>query len=260
MGKKQAAIHPNADVAVGYKRVSTPEQGDSGLSMMEQDLQVQRYCEYQQLRLLKICDDEATGTTRDRDGLREALELIKTQQARFFIVKKLNRLGRKAHDMWNILHEIQEAGGELVILDLNMDTRTVMGRMIFTMVAHIAEGDAETISQQTKSAMVREVLPREGVHVNRNGVVKQPPGRKPQIDPTVRKMILRLRARVVQGPRGRERQMPFGEIAQELEKLGFEPPKGGAWSRSTIQYICEGNHRADYVREVEPEQQVRQAS
>lgn len=238
--------HPNPSVAVGYVRVSTEGQGDSGLSLLEQNGLIHRYCDYQALELLTVCEDEITGKTRNRPGLEEALGYIRRQEARIFVVKKLARLGRRFKDLWAILEEIQDAGGELVILDLNIDTRTTLGRMLYAIVAHLAEGEGEEISQRTKDALA--MIPRVGTHTDRNGEVKLPPGNpKNKMSPDMLRTLVRLRKRIVV-VRGRPQPMPYAQIAAELNDLGFRTVNGGPWTKSTIHYALGRVEEAEQIQ------------
>lgn len=233
---KKPKEHPNPQVAVGYKRVSTTEQGDSGLSLLAQQAQIQRYCEYNELGLLEVCSDEATGKRREgRPGLEQALEHIKTKRARVLVVKNLRRLGRNAMAMWAVAQEIMDAGGELVLIEESLDTRTIGGQMIFIILAAVAQAEGAQISEQTKAAMVPEVLPRVGTHVDRNGKVKGPPGNpRNKMSRTTRRTIMRLRSRIVVTKSGKEAPMGYGAIAEELNALGIPTVNGGPWTKSTI--------------------------
>ncbi len=68
-----SALHTNARLAVGLYRVSTPEQGHSGLELDGQQASVQTYVEAQGRTLVAENSDVANGKDAGRPGFRFAL-------------------------------------------------------------------------------------------------------------------------------------------------------------------------------------------
>lgn len=92
---------------VGYIRVSTHEQRQEGLSLDEQAHMLRGYCDFKQLDLLSIQEDDysAAGTQDHlvREGYREAIRIAKTEGA-VILVPSVDRLARHP----NVFSEIIE--------------------------------------------------------------------------------------------------------------------------------------------------------
>lgn len=74
---------------VGYMRVSTPRQGEKGISLNEQAHLLRRYCNDKKLELLSIEEDEcsAAGALGHifRSGLNQAIKMAKAQGAKVLV-------------------------------------------------------------------------------------------------------------------------------------------------------------------------------
>ena len=55
------------------------------------------------------------------------------------IVVKLDRLGRSTRDVLNLVHELEEKGASLRVLEPAIDTGGPMGRMVVTVLGMVAE-------------------------------------------------------------------------------------------------------------------------
>lgn len=92
---------------VGYIRVSTHEQRQEGLSLDEQAHMLRGYCDFKQLDLLSIQEDDCSAAgTQDhlvREGYREAIRIAKTEGA-VILVPSVDRLARHP----NVFSEIIE--------------------------------------------------------------------------------------------------------------------------------------------------------
>lgn len=85
------------------------------------------------------CSDRLSGGNDARPGLAEALAHVDARRAQIFIVHDLDRFGRDTRYLLSCLDRIHAAGGQLLILSLNVDTSTPEGRLAYTMSAAIAE-------------------------------------------------------------------------------------------------------------------------
>jgi DNA invertase Pin-like site-specific DNA recombinase len=86
--------------AIGYLRVSTREQGRSGLSLDAQRRDIETFCERQGIAIRSWYQDVQTGAGRDplilRPGLAAALEEARRSDC-VLIVSRLDRLSRNVH-------------------------------------------------------------------------------------------------------------------------------------------------------------------
>jgi len=128
---------------IGYARVSTDEQ----------DLTVQRDA----LGGLGVAgeriyvDHGLTGTNRDRPGLREALAACRDGDT--LVVTKLDRLARSLPDARAILEDLTHRPVKLSLGGSVHDPTDPVGRLLFNVLAMVAEFEADLIRLRTREGM-----------------------------------------------------------------------------------------------------------
>ena len=85
-------------------------------------------------------------------------DIKEKQEVDYVIVWKLSRFGRNACDSLNSLNILQDNGVNLVALTENVDTATPMGRLVFTLLAALAEMERENIREQTANGLKYNAL------------------------------------------------------------------------------------------------------
>lgn len=150
---------------VGYVRVSTEEQGLSGLGLEAQRGAIVRECSQRGWQLVRIEQDIAGGARLDRPGLSSALEAIAAGEVDGLIVAKLDRLSRSVAQFSSLLERFRAHGWGLVILDLGIDTTTIMGEAMATMAATFAQVERRRIGERTREALA--VSRAKGVRLGR---------------------------------------------------------------------------------------------
>ena len=91
--------------------------------------------------------DKMSGIKRERPELERMLNDLKSGDT--VVVKSIDRLSRSTKDLLDIVEQIRAAQANLHILDLNIDTRTAMGKCVLTILGAIAELDRKTIKERT---------------------------------------------------------------------------------------------------------------
>ncbi len=128
---------------VGYARVSTEHQ----------DLTAQR----NNLAALGVGDDRIyvdhglTGTNRDRPGLRLALAACHSGDT--LVVTKLDRLARSLPDARDILDEFTRRNVRFSLGGSMHDPTDPIGRLLFNVLAMVAEFEADLIRMRTREGM-----------------------------------------------------------------------------------------------------------
>ena len=89
----------------------------------------------------KIYLDRHTGTTADRPKLKDARSYVR--QGDSLVITKLDRLVRSTYHLTQIAEELKQKGVDLVVLDQNIDTSTPTGKLLFNVLASIAEFETE---------------------------------------------------------------------------------------------------------------------
>jgi len=82
---------------------------------------------------------------------------IRAGHVNIILVRKLDRLGRNAREILNAVHEIEAVGARLISLKENVDTRTSAGRFFLTVLAGVAQLEAEMIAERTDEGRVRRL-------------------------------------------------------------------------------------------------------
>lgn len=110
---------------VGYARVSAKDQ-----SLDTQLIQLEKYgCD-------EIVSEKITGVSKERK-LFELVEELNTDDK--IIVTKIDRLGRSTLQSIELVEKMNKKGIGLVILDMQMDTTTITGKLFFSIMSAFAE-------------------------------------------------------------------------------------------------------------------------
>jgi DNA invertase Pin-like site-specific DNA recombinase len=138
---------------VGYVRVSTDEQGVSGLGLEAQRAAIAAEYGRRGWELARVEEDVAGGAKLDRPGLNAAVEAVAGGDVDGLIVSKLDRLSRSVADFSALLERFRSKGWGLVILELGIDTTTIMGEAMATMAATFAQVERRRIGERSREAL-----------------------------------------------------------------------------------------------------------
>lgn len=203
--------------AIGYVRVSTPNQAESGLGLAAQRDAIQAEADRRGWSDLRWIDDAGfSGGTSLRPGLIEARSLLRQGEADGLIVARMDRLSRSLLDFTSILADASVQGWDLIAVDNPIDPTTPVGEAMVSVAAVFAQWERRMISERIKEALA--VKKAQGVQLGR-------PERTPQ----------NVIARVVA-----ERQSGalLREIASGLNEDGVPTTYGGKqWYPSTVRGV-----------------------
>ena len=132
-----------AGIPIGYARVSTDEQDLTAQHEALADLGVDPARVY--------VDHGLTGTNRERPGLREALAACR--QGDTFVVTKLDRLARSLPDARDIVEELTAREVKLSLGGSVHDPTDPVGRLLFNVLAMVAEFESDLIRMRTREGM-----------------------------------------------------------------------------------------------------------
>ena len=152
---KKSRIDPSRPPrAVGYLRVSTSEQADSGAGLAAQRAAVAAEATRRGWEFLGVEVDTGSGKSlAGRAGLTAALEAVSTGQADVLVVAKLDRLSRSLVDFAGLLARAQNEKWTLVALDLGVDLSTPAGEFLASVMASAAQWERRIIGVRTKEAL-----------------------------------------------------------------------------------------------------------
>jgi DNA invertase Pin-like site-specific DNA recombinase len=122
----------------GYARVSSLTQ--------DTDIQVSKLKE---AGCSVIRTEKVSGSSRDgRTELAILLDFIANGDT--LVVHKLDRLGRSTRDVLNIVHELDQKGAYLKVLDRDIDTSKPEGRLILTVLSMVSEMELAHIKERQR--------------------------------------------------------------------------------------------------------------
>lgn len=85
------------------------------------------------------------------------------------VVAKLDRFARSVEDAVAVAGRLMQRGVRLVVLDLDMDFGTPIGKLVFSVLAAVAEFERNMISQRTKDGLA--AAKSSGVRLGRASLV-----------------------------------------------------------------------------------------
>ena len=130
---------------VGYVRVSTSDQGESGAGLGAQRSGIVLECERRRWSLLRIEEDVLSGRTLNRPGLQRVLDACRSKEAAGIVVARLDRLSRSVIDFGRLLEEARARGFNIVVLDLGLDLSTPQGELVANVIASVAQWERRVI-------------------------------------------------------------------------------------------------------------------
>lgn len=126
---------------IGYARVSTVDQN---LQLQEKALK--------ESGCTRIFTDKATGTREERPNFKRCLEYLRKEDT--LVVWKLDRLGRNAKHLISLMEELEKREIHFQSLTESFDTKTPMGKAVFTFMCAIAQMERDVIAERTKAGIL----------------------------------------------------------------------------------------------------------
>jgi DNA invertase Pin-like site-specific DNA recombinase len=221
-------------LAVVYARFSprpSPEECDSVEKQIER---CRAYCSGHGYDVVAVYNDKelSGGRADNRPGLQKAITAACAKKA-ILCVYSLSRFARNTKDAIDLAERLNSAGADLAVIQENVNTRSPMGRFIFTLFSALAQLEREQIAERTSSAMLRhQANGRRMTHPDRCPFGKRPDPLDPArlIDhPEEQAVIATIQA-------ARSKGKGFKAIAHLLEAKGITC-RGGSWHHTTVRSI-----------------------
>ena len=225
---------------IGYIRVSTKGQADSGLSLEAQENKIRLYAELFDVEILRIeVDAGLSGRKLARPGLQSALDALETGEAEGIIIAKLDRLSRSvAHTAQLIGKYFSSGERHLLSVADNLNTTTANGRMVINILSTMAQWEAEVISERTKSAL--DVLKDEDVKL---GPVTYGTVRAMETCEDGRRKVVSCADEISNAylmRKLRAEGLSLRGVCRELEARGIKTKKGrSTWAPQTVKQILD---------------------
>jgi len=214
--------------AIIYTRVSTAEQGKSGLGLESQLNLVTEFCNNENIEVIAHYQEVETGKGQDalsvRPKLKTALEHAKKEKA-YLIVAKLDRLGRNVA----FISSLMESKVPFIVAQLGKDADSFM----LHLYAALSEKERELISTRTRAAL--KVLKDNGVKLGNQTNLDQA---RAIAHVTTKKQAADFASNVLPMIKQfRDNGETLPAIAEKLNTMGVKTRRGGAWYASTVANI-----------------------
>jgi DNA invertase Pin-like site-specific DNA recombinase len=212
--------------AVGLYRVSTAEQGQSGLGLEAQAASVRAFVASQGWTLVAEYSDVASGKDDRRPGFQSALTRCR-QLGAVLVAARLDRITRRAHTLSGLLEE----GVSIRAADMPGADDLMM-----RVYAAMAQKERELISERTRAALA--AAKARGRVLGGDRGYRPPAGpdaavaagaRRKAAERAAHRLALELDRLRAEGIVGR------AALARALNERGVPTPLGrGAWTHTTV--------------------------
>ncbi len=196
-----------------YCRVSTAEQGQSGLSLKDQEERCRGLCVAKGWDVYNVYVDIASAGSLDRAEFTRLVLDAEAGKFNVVVALRLDRISRVPRDFYNVVHDFNKQNIEFTTVDNDIDTTTPQGRMLLGVLLQFAAFEREMGAERTRAAMRKRAakgLPPGGV----------PPLGYNRVDgkfviaPEEAQIVRQIFNSYVNG-------VPPAEIARELNRAGY---------------------------------------
>lgn len=210
---------------ISYYRVSTKNQGNSGLGLNSQRTDVNRFLNNGGELIAEFQDIES-GKCNNRPNLLKAIEECKKQSA-ILLIAKLDRLSRNA----SFIFTLRDAKIDFLCCDMPNANSVTIGIM-----AVLAQDERERISHRTKSALAE--LKMKGVKLGtpqnltiearlKGLLVRQKNANENENNRRASILIMNLKSQ----------NLSFNEISKKLNEYGYKTSSNCLFSRTQVQRL-----------------------
>lgn len=209
-----------------YKRVSTEDQGKSGLGLAAQERDIQLFLTgFTEVPYEVLADftEVETGKADDRPRLAEALSLVRKTGADL-LVAKLDRLSRKVSFIATVMDDPK--------VRLRVASMPYADKFQLHIYAALAEQEREFISARTKAALAEAKARGTQLGGLRDKTMKRNAVMQANAEARAERLagiIMPLR----------EAGKPLREIAEHLNRAGVPTARGGQWQASQVMRTLE---------------------
>ena len=222
---------------LGYGRVSSAEQADTGLSLDMQREQCEKKAKSLNCQFVYFEDAGKTGTNTNRKGLKALLRFLKEhkQEVVCVVVWKLDRLSRCLEDFFaEILRPIKNFGCTIASIMENFDDISKVKKVLIGVYIGQAEDEVDNIKERVSNVLSNRAT--KGYQLgkapvgylnardeHKHGIIIPDPAKKDHI-----KRCFELYATGL---------FSYYRIGQELAKYGFVDKNGKPYSIKRIEDI-----------------------
>ncbi|MEP0963378.1 MAG: recombinase family protein [Roseobacter sp.] len=209
-----------------YRRVSTEDQGKSGLGLEAQNRDIKLFLENfseEPFEVIGEFEEHLSGKQDDRPMLAEALEIVRKTGAEL-LVAKLDRLSRKVSFIAALMDDPK--------VRLRVASMPQADPFQFHLYAALAEQERKFISARTKAALAEAKAKGKKL----GGLRPKTEARNKAIQANAKARADKV-AKTVQPLRAQGASLR--EIAEALNTSGVATARGGKWQASQVKRVLE---------------------
>lgn len=215
---------------VGYVRVSTEGQSESGCSLILQREKIEGYCRLHDFELLHIYEDagRSAKNINGRPAFVECLEFLRAGRADGLICYKLDRAFRSTTDCLETVERLKKKGREFISITENVSTDGAIGTLFVSILASLSAFERQLTSERTSQALQGKIQRGERTGSIRYGYDLDPDGVHLVPNPQEQEVLDQIQRDKAEG-------VSLRKIAEKLNQQGYKTKQGGPWKHSTIQ-------------------------
>ncbi|MDO9409692.1 recombinase family protein [Patulibacter sp.] len=198
---------------IGYLRVSTNEQADSGAGIAAQRSAISAEAARRGWDVEFIEDLGFSAKSMKRPALQAALGTL--GRGDVLLVSKMDRLSRSMLDFCTVMQRAQREGWALVALDCPADLTTPSGEAMASIMAAFSQLERRLIGERTKAALAERKA--AGVRLGRERVIST--------DVETRAKALRASG------------LSIRKVGAALDAEGLHAPGGKPWHAASLSRV-----------------------
>lgn len=215
-----------------YYRVSTKQQGKSGLGLEAQQSYIRHYIQEDDIKA-EFTEVMSGKTISERSVLREVIQYAK-DNGLGLAVAKIDRLSRKTEDALAIY---QDLNGYLFSCDIPTERFAKMDKFTLTIFMAIADRERELIGIRTKQALDAKKARDNKEWRNIKGLTNQQ--RQKNATDSKERAIKAYQQVVGYAKELHGQGMSFRDVARRLNSEGFKTRKGVSFQAMTVKRILD---------------------
>jgi len=135
-----------------YARVSTPRQGEKGVSLVEQRDAINRYADRHGLEIIRWFEEQESASKKGRPAFNQMLRLLRLGVAGGVVIHKIDRSARNLED-WNDIGKLVDAGVDVHFATESIDLKTTAGRLSADIQAVVATHYSRNLRDEVKKGL-----------------------------------------------------------------------------------------------------------
>lgn len=225
----------------GYIRVSTPRQGERGVSLQEQRDAITQYAARNGLEIAAWFEERESAAKRGRRVFGEMLKLLQARKAAGVMIHKIDRSARNLKD-WAEFGELIDRGIDVKFVNESLDLNTRGGRLSADIQAVVAADYIRNLREETKKGIYGRL--KQGLYPMPAplGYLDRGAGAPKVIDTVVGPLVLKAFDLYDTG------RYTLKLLASELYRLGLRNRGGGRVSVSGLSVILNNPFYTGLIR------------